>query len=215
MNTVTKYINLNVSQPNNYQLIQAMQNDSDSIEVVATLYDGNQVYNIDDSVDVILFSGRTDSGALIENNVKSHTRNSVTFLLTKNMLCEEGNLRFCIKLCDSAGKTVLSTHEAVIHVHREPSGEFTQAELTAITDYVTEVKETCQEVNKTYQAIQETYQKVTDTYQNLISEKGQPNGIATLDKDGKLSLSQLPALKIPVDPAEEPEEIGSIWISTQ
>lgn len=151
MNTITKHINLNVSQPNSYQLIHAMQNDHDSIEVVASLFNGNEVYNIDDSVDVILFSGRTSSGALIENNAKSHTENSVTFLLTRNMLHDAGDLRFCIKLLDTGGNIVLSTNESVIHVHGEPSDDLTEPEISVITDFILEAKEICQEVKDTYQ----------------------------------------------------------------
>lgn len=43
---VKKEISLNVGQPNNFELICAMQGDNKTFEITATLYDVNKLYNV-------------------------------------------------------------------------------------------------------------------------------------------------------------------------
>ena len=45
MQKIEHKINLNMSQPNNFEYIHAMQGDYDAEFVIATLYDKNTIYN--------------------------------------------------------------------------------------------------------------------------------------------------------------------------
>ena len=89
MQKIEHKINLNMSQPNNFEYIHAMQGDYDAEFVIATLYDKNTIYNIDSSTKVIL-QGATESGGLIvyDNIIINDDGHSVTFPLTKEMLLQ-------------------------------------------------------------------------------------------------------------------------------
>lgn len=134
MNTIQKSINLNLGQPNNEPLLQVMQGDNDSIEIVATLYNADNLYTI--NADLIVLSGTTPSGNIIENTIEDHTDHTVTFPLTKNMLAADGILNLSVVLMDSATNQVLSSFPFTIEVMNAPVGSIPESELTAITDYV-------------------------------------------------------------------------------
>ncbi|MBO5483640.1 MAG: hypothetical protein J5979_00340 [Lachnospiraceae bacterium] len=134
MNTIQKSINLNLGQPNNEPLLQVMQGDNDSIEIVATLYNAENLYTI--NADLIVLSGTTPSGKIIENTIEDHTDHTVTFPLTKNMLAADGILNLSVVLMDSTTNQVLSSFPFTIEVMNAPVGSIPESELTAITDYV-------------------------------------------------------------------------------
>lgn len=134
MNTIQKSINLNLGQPNNESLLQVMQGDNDSVEIIATLYNADNLYTI--TADLIVLSGTTPSGTIIENTIENHTEHTVTFPLTKNILATDGTLNLSVVLMDSATKQVLSSFPFAIEVLNAPVGSIPQSELTAITDYV-------------------------------------------------------------------------------
>lgn len=149
MNTVQKRINLNVGQPNNYQLLHVMQGGNDSIEIIATLYNENKLYTID--ANVIMLSGVTPSGTAIEDTtaITGHTEHTVSFLLTKNMLAVDGDLKLSIVLIDSKGKQdeeaqVLYTFPFVIKIINAPKGSIQESDFKAITDYVAKAEEHAQ-----------------------------------------------------------------------
>ena len=63
MQSIVKEINLNIGQPNNYQLIHAMQGDNDTTTIIAHLFNINKPYIIDS--DIILFSATTPTHSYI------------------------------------------------------------------------------------------------------------------------------------------------------
>ena len=161
MNSIIKEINLNVGQPNNYQLIHAMQGDNDTITIVAHLFNINKPYVIQESVDTILFSATTPTKSYIAKNIEKYDDNSVIFELDKNILAINGEVVFSIIFMDSNTKQSLSTFPSIIHITNAPDGEIQETDISAITDYVFKAKE---------------------YYEKLISEKGKANGIAVLDE---------------------------------
>ena len=109
MQKIEHKINLNMSQPNNFEYIHAMQGDYDAEVIIATLYDKNTIYNIDSSTKVIL-QGVTESGGLIVyDNIIINDEHSVTFPLTKEMLAEYGDISFILSLVDTNNKQKKST----------------------------------------------------------------------------------------------------------
>lgn len=174
MNHISKEITLNVGQPNNFQLIHAMKGDNNAIEIVATLYNTNTLYTID--TDKIVLSGTTPSGTIIENNILTNTEHTVTFELTKNMLASNGDLKLSIVFIDTYTEQVLSSFPFVVKIINAPIDIIQESELTAITDYVLLVCKYATEAEK--------------CYENLISMKGEPSGVAELDENGRVPLSQ-------------------------
>lgn len=140
MKEIIKHINLNVGQPNNFQLITAMQNDNETIKVVATLYNGNSLYTIDNSIDLIRLTGRAANGALIDITITDYTEHTVTFVLSKNMLSSDGDMKLSISMTDSSTGQILSTYPFIIKVHNSPQGSFSESEIKSLDSYVEKVK---------------------------------------------------------------------------
>lgn len=192
METITKKINLNVSQPNNYQLVHAMQGDHNTVEITATIWNGNKLYDIDS--DSISLEWQSPSGSKRDCPIKENTEHTVTFLLTKEMLAENGDYTFCLRF-DYSGNDVLRTFCSTMKVMRAPFGQLMDSEFVTLTELVNEAK---------------------SYYNKLVSEKGQPNGIATLDQDGKLPLSQLPGVNeiwSQAEPSSNAQRINDCWMS--
>lgn len=198
MNIVKKEVNLNVRHPNNYQIIHAMQGDNDSIEITATIYDGNQKYKIDcDMVEIECISPKRVKNSI---KVESNTENTVTFILNKKILAEEGKHEFVIRFMKKPDIS-LTTFPAVIYVSQAPIGELTTREFATITELVFETKDY---LNQTI-----------DYYNKLIAEKGQAGGIATLDDNGKVPLSQLTVpyeIWRQTEPSDQEQRENDYWL---
>lgn len=134
MNIVKKKINLNVQQPNNYQIIHAMQGDNDTIEIEAAIWDGNKKYTID-SDDIISIDCISPSG--IQNQIKilSNTTNTVTFKLDKNVLAENGEHKLSVHFMSNPNIS-LTTFPAELYVTKAPLGSLAKGVMAIITEYV-------------------------------------------------------------------------------
>lgn len=141
MNEIIKNINLNVRQPNNFQLITAMQNDNETIKIIAQLNDGNSLYTIEKSIDIIRLTGRTANDAIIDCLITDYTDHTVTFVLTKNMLSSDGDMKLSISMTDSSTNQILSTYPFVIKVHNSPVGSFSVTEIKTLDEYVQKAKD--------------------------------------------------------------------------
>ncbi|MCI8337900.1 MAG: hypothetical protein HFH62_04325 [Lachnospiraceae bacterium] len=133
MTTITKKINLNVSQPNNYQLVHAMQGDSNTAEILATIWDGNKIYSID--CDQISLEWQSPSGSKRDYPVAEHTQHTATFLLKKEMLVENGDYAFCIRF-DNSDNDVLRTFPSTMRVIQAPFGQLMDSEIVTLTELV-------------------------------------------------------------------------------
>ena len=141
-NIVTHTIDLNVSQPNNFEYVYTTQGDYGSDKIIANLYDQNVPYEID--CDMIFLQGVTQYGDLIEINKGleiSKDRHSVTFTLTKDMLSSAGDIQYTLSFIDTTGRCKKTTFPFTIKNTIEPSGTISSSTLTAITDYVLEAKQ--------------------------------------------------------------------------
>lgn len=170
MQKIEHKINLNMSQPNNFEYIHAMQGDYDAEVIIATLYDKNTIYNIDSSTKVIL-QGVTESGGLIVyDNIIINDEHSVTFPLTKEMLAEYGDISFILSLVDTNNKQKKSTFPFIVKNTKEITASTPVLILQAITDYVnraeaaaktseTNAEVTTDNKNSTIQAMQTTIEQ--------------------------------------------------------
>lgn len=170
MQKIEHKINLNMSQPNNFEYIHAMQGDYDAEVIIATLYDKNTIYNIDSSTKVIL-QGVTESGGLIVyDNIIINDEHSVTFPLTKEMLAEYGDISFILSLVDTNNKQKKSTFPFIVKNTKEITVSTPVLILQAITDYVnraeaaaktseTNAEVTTDNKNSTIQAMQTTIEQ--------------------------------------------------------
>ena len=134
MNIVKKKINLNVQQPNNYQIIHAMQGDNDTIEIEAAIWDGNKKYTID-SDDIISIDCISPSGIQNQIKVLSNTTNTVTFKLDKNVLAENGEHKLSIHFMSNPNIS-LTTFPAELYVTKAPLGSLAEGVMAIITEYV-------------------------------------------------------------------------------
>lgn len=205
-----KEINLNINQPNNFQLIHVMQGSVHSVKVIAHLYDGNQPYEIPETVSEYQLLGVLPSGKyLMDGDVSKNDAFSVSFFINKNMMAKAGYVSFSLSLIDSQDNSIAETYPAKIMVTAIPGQEYEQ------TDEIPIVTESLAEVTKNTRIAVQSAKESKEYYQKLISEKGQPKGIATLDENGKLPLSQLSGpneiwrLTEPNDPEQRNEDY---WI---
>lgn len=183
---ITKEINLNINQPNNFQLINVMQGTLDSIKVIVHLYDGNKPYKIPDTVDQYQILGILPSGKyVIDDQVTQYDDTSVTFVINQNMMAKAGYVKFSISLVDSADQSIAETFPAKIMVTAIPGQDYEQ------TDEIPIITKSLQEVKEGAEIAVNAANKSEEYYNKLISEKGQPNGIATLDENTKVPLDEL------------------------
>jgi hypothetical protein len=135
LEVVKKEISLNVGQPNNFELICAMQGDNKSFEITATLYDVNKLYTI--NTDNIKLKGVNPLGSNLYKDVKGHTANTVTFALTEDMLAYDGLLKLVLVLAESS--TQLTTFPFVIKVVNSP-GNTNADDMQTVSALVEEAK---------------------------------------------------------------------------
>lgn len=205
-----KEINLNINQPNNFQLIHVMQGSVHSVKIIAHLYDGNQPYQLPDTISKYQLLGVLPSGKyLLDDKVSKHDPSSVSFFINKNMMAKAGYVTFSLSLIDSQDDSIAETYPAKIMVTAIPGQEYEQ------TDEIPIVTESLNEVIKNTKIAVQSAKESKEYYQKLISEKGQPKGIATLDENGKLPLSQLSApneIWRQTEPGETEQRNEDYWI---
>jgi len=132
---VKKEISLNVGQPNNFEIICAMQGDNDSFEITATLYDVNKLYKI--TTDNIKLKGVNAMGQDIYIDAKSHTEHTVTFELNEQILAYDGIVKLVLVFTDSS--TQLTTFPFVIKVVNSP-GDNSNDDFKSVSALVEEAK---------------------------------------------------------------------------
>lgn len=138
-----KEINLNIKQPNNFQLIHVMQGSIHSVKIIAHLYDGNQPYVIPDTVLEYQLLGVLPSGKyLMDGNVSKYDASSVSFFINQNMMAKAGYVSFSLSLIDSQDNSIAETYPAKIMVTAMPGQESEQVdEIPIITKSLAEVTE--------------------------------------------------------------------------
>lgn len=205
-----KEINLNINQPNNFQLIHVMQGSIHSVKVIAHLYDGNQPYLIPETVSEYQLLGVLPSGKYLMNgDISKNDASSVSFFINKNMMAKAGYVSFSLSLIDSQDNSIAETYPAKIMITAIPGQESEQ------TDEIPIVTESLAEVTKSTRIAVQSAKESKEYYQKLISEKGQPKGIATLDENGKLPLSQLSApneIWRQTEPSDPEQRSEDYWI---
>lgn len=205
-----KEINLNVNQPNHFELINVMQGSLHSVKVIAHLYDGNQPYIIPDQVSEYQLLGILPSGKyLIDDQLTKVNANSVSFLINQNMMAKAGYVEFTISLVESDDTSIIETFPAKIMVTAIPGQESEQIDEIPI------ITKSLQEVKKNAEIAEQAAEKSVEYYQKLVYEKGQPNGIATLDDNGMLPLSQLSAANeiwSQTEPPETAQRNNDYWL---
>lgn len=188
MQKIEHKINLNMSQPNNFEYIHAMQGDYDAEVIIATLYDKNTIYNIDSSTKVIL-QGATESGGLIvyDNIIINDDRHSVTFPLTKEMLAEYGDISFILSLVDTNNKQKKSTFPFIVKNTKEITASTPVLILQAITDYVDRAEKAAKdaEANKNITdenaAQSKQYLETTKEQADIATTKAQESSSSAVD----------------------------------
>lgn len=188
MQKIEHKINLNMSQPNNFEYIHAMQGDYDAEFVIATLYDKNTIYNIDSSTKVIL-QGATEFGELIvyDNIIINDDRHSVTFPLTKEMLSVSGNISFILSLVDTNNKQKKSAFPFIVKNTKEITASTPVLILQAITDYVNRAEKAAKdaEANKNITdenaAQSKQYLETTKEQADIATTKAQESSSSAVD----------------------------------
>lgn len=148
MKQLTHEINLNMTQPNNFEYVYAMQSDYDSEIVVATLYDGNTLYTIDANQAVL--NGVTENGnTIVYNNVTIDSdKHRISFPLTKEMLFESGDTRFVVSFFDTRNNQRKSAFPFIIKSVSDAEGTLPVSVLKKISEYVAEAAASAKEAKE-------------------------------------------------------------------
>ena len=187
MQKIEHKINLNMSQPNNFEYIHAMQGDYDAEVIIATLYDGNTIYNID--TDKVILQGSTESNGLIvyDNITINDDGHSVTFPLTKEMLAEYGDISFILSLVDTNNKQKKSAFPFIVKNTKEITASTPVLILQAITDYVNRAEKAAKdaEANKNITdenaAQSKQYLETTKEQADIATTKAQESSSSAVD----------------------------------
>lgn len=148
MKQLTHEINLNMTQPNNFEYVYAMQSDYDSEIVVATLYDGNTLYTIDANQAVL--NGVTENGnTIVYNNVTIDSdKHRISFPLTKEMLFESGDTRFVVSFFDTSNNQRKSAFPFIVKSISDAEGTLPVSVLKKISEYVAEATQAAKEAKE-------------------------------------------------------------------
>lgn len=148
MKQLTHEINLNMTQPNNFEYVYAMQSDYDSEIVVATLYAGNTLYTIDANQAVL--NGVTENGnTIVYNNVTIDSdKHRISFPLTKEMLFESGDTRFVVSFFDTRNNQRKSAFPFIIKSISDAEGTLPVSVLKKVSEYVAEAAASAQEAKE-------------------------------------------------------------------
>lgn len=120
LKTITHKIDLNMSQPNNFQYVHVMQNDYDAEYIKCTLYDGNEPYIVSCPKDSIAVKCQLPNYREIEDSIDSVDQNTIIFKVTNKMTQVQGNVLAALSLFDTNGR--ISPFPFVIRVIAAPEG---------------------------------------------------------------------------------------------
>lgn len=120
LNTIPHEIDLNMSQPCNFQYIHIMQYDYDAEYIKCNLYDGNKPYIISCTKDSIIVKCELPDGKEIESKVENIDNNSVTFKISDKMTQVKGDVFTALSLIDANGKK--SPFPFIMKVIKAPDG---------------------------------------------------------------------------------------------
>lgn len=135
MEIVKKEISLNVGQPNNFELICAMQGDNKTFEITATLYNVNKLYNV--TTNNIKLKGVTPAGQNICMDIDSHTEHTVTFTLKDGLLAYDGLVKLVLVFTESSKQ--LTSFPFVIKVVNSP-GDTSATDIITVSGLVEEAE---------------------------------------------------------------------------
>jgi len=120
LNTITHEIDLNMSQPCNFQYVHIMQYDYNAEYVKCNLYDGNKPYIVSCTKDSILVKCELPNGTETESKIESIDGNSVIFKVTSKMTQVKGDVFTALSLIDANGKK--SPFPFIMKVTKAPEG---------------------------------------------------------------------------------------------
>ena len=147
MQEIVHNINLNLSQPNNFEYIHVMQGDYNSEKVVATLFNGNKLYTVD-AQKATLQGSTSDGGLILQNNIEiSEDKHQVIFEITKEMSSCPGELTCNIVFSSNNQKK--STFPFIIKNTADITGRAPVSVLTTISDYVDRAEKAASDAEKT------------------------------------------------------------------
>ena len=147
MQEIVHNINLNLSQPNNFEYIHVMQGDYNSEKVVATLFNGNKLYTVD-AQKATLQGSTSDGGLILQNNIEiSEDKHQVIFEITKEMSSCPGELTCNIVFSSNNQKK--STFPFIIKNTADITGRTPVSVLTTISDYVDRAEKAASDAEKT------------------------------------------------------------------
>ena len=167
MQEIVHNINLNLSQPNNFEYIHIMQGDYNTEKVIVTLFNGNKLYTVD--AQKACLQGSTSTGGLIlQDDLEISTdKHQVTFDITKEMSSCTGELKCNIVFSSDNQKK--STFPFIIKNTADITGRAPVSVLTTISDYVDRAEKAASDAEKTLndKADKEEIAKINS---NLTSE---------------------------------------------
>ena len=167
MQEIVHNINLNLSQPNNFEYIHIMQGDYNTEKVIVTLFNGNKLYTVD--AQKACLQGSTSNGGLIlQDDLEISTdKHQVTFDITKEMSSCTGELKCNIVFSSDNQKK--STFPFVIKNTADITGRAPVSVLTTISDYVDRAEKAASDAEKTLNDKADK-EEIVNINSNLTSE---------------------------------------------
>lgn len=139
-----------------------MQNNNDTLKIIAKLYDTNIPYIMDETVSRVMLQGVTPCGMAILKDITDYTASTASFLLSDNMLAVDGDLKLSIvitansSISDNASNQIISTFPFTIRVVHAPVGEIQESEFDSITKYVLKAEQHAKE-SESYSLLSKSY----------------------------------------------------------
>lgn len=165
MQEIVHNINLNLSQPNNFEYIHVMQGDYNTEKVIATLFDGNKLYTID-AQKASLQGSTSDGGLILQDGITiSADKHQVTFDITKEMSSCTGELTCNIVFSSDNQKK--STFPFVIKNTADITGRTPVSVLTTISDYVDRAEKAASDAEEFVEKIDIVLSKIEQVQSNL------------------------------------------------
>jgi hypothetical protein len=185
LENIIRHIVLDVSV-HKYVAVVIKQNDRNSRELIVTVTDCGRPYPIDVSIKPRIKAKKSDN-TFVVNDCTILDDGTIKIDITEQMTIVSGITEYELALFDANSDKILHTMNFVINVKENV---FSDEEVTSTNEF-TAFENGLLKVDQVTQVVDEMKRVLEGDTFIKSEQKGKPNGVATLDENGKVYANQL------------------------
>jgi hypothetical protein len=186
LNTIIKHIELNVSQPNNYEIVHIMQGTNNTIKIIAAIYNGNIPYDIEtENIKICMTDGATSNQKpIILPCIICNDKQSVELTIDHTISDYNGDIYLSIAFENDDGDAIY-TYPFIIRVTGTPIGDAQKEDISGVISIIERSEDAASKSEEYYSKTKELYDRVSELPDESVSETEPTN-----QQDGDFWLSE-------------------------